>query len=115
MFCSDYSANQPTLPVVGANFAASGPYASYVLIATIPASSSRNNVGIENNSGAQIAIIRDDGTAAAAVAPANASVFALAGGAGAGSQGGSWSSTTFKGRMQIYAASSGAQIAAMID
>ena len=32
----DYSANKPTLPNVGANFAASGPYASYVLIATVP-------------------------------------------------------------------------------
>jgi hypothetical protein len=111
----DYSANKPTLPNVGANFAASGPYASYFLIATVPASATRNSVDIENTSGAQIAIIRDDGTAAAAAAPVNASVFALAPGAGVGAQGGSWSSMTFKGRLQIYAASSAAQVAIMVE
>jgi len=111
----DYSANKPTLPNVGANFAASGPYASYVLIATVPASATRNNVDIENTSGAQIAIIRDDGTAAGAAAPVNASVFALAGGSGAGAQGGAWSSQTFKGRLQIYSASSAAQVAVMVE
>jgi hypothetical protein len=112
---ADYSANQPTLPVVGANFAASGPYASYVLIATVPASATRRNVDVENNSGAQIAIVRDDGTAAASAAPVNASVFALSGGAILGAQGGAWSSTTFKGRLQIYAPSATAQIAAMVE
>lgn len=111
----DYSANQPTLPNVGANFAASGPYASYVLIKTIPASAARNNVDIQNTSGAQIAVIRDDGTAGSGVAPNNASVFALAGGSAAGAQGGAWSSQTFKGRLQIYAPSGAAQVAAMVD
>jgi hypothetical protein len=111
----DYSANKPTLPNVGANFAASGPYASYVLIATVPASATRNNVDIENTSGAQIAIIRDDGTAAGGAVPVNASVFALAGGSGAGAQGGAWSSQTFKGRLQIYSASSAAQVAVMVE
>lgn len=111
----DYSANKPTLPNIGANFAASGPYASYVLIATVPANPSRFNVDIENTSGAQIAIIRDDGTAASAAAPVNASVFSLAGGSGVGAQGGAWSSQTFKGRLQIYAASSSAQVAVMGD
>lgn len=111
----DFSANKPTLPNVGTAFAASGPYASYVLIETIPASATRANVDIENISGAQIAVVRDDGTAASAAAPNNASVFALAGGSSAGGQGGSWSSTTFKGRLQIYAASSSAIVTVMVD
>lgn len=109
----DYSANKPTLPNVGANFAAAGPYASYVLIATVPANSARFGIDIENTSGAQIVIVRDDGTAASASAPVNASVFVLAGGSGVGSQGGAWSSQTFKGRLQIYAPSSSAQVAVM--
>ena len=112
---TDYSANKPTLPNVGSNFAASGPYASYVLIATVPASTTRTIVDIENNSGAQIAIIRDDGTAANGTAPKNASVFALAGGSGAGAQGGSWTSSSFFGRLQIYALSSTAQVAVWVD
>lgn len=111
----DYSANKPTLPNVGANFAASGPYASYVLIATRAANPARANIDIENTSGAQIAIIRDDGTAAGAAAPVNASVFSLAGGSSSGAQGGSWSSSTFKGRIQIYALSSAAIVAVMED
>jgi hypothetical protein len=111
----DYSASRPALPNVGANFAASGPYANYVLIATVPASATRNNVDVENTSGAQIAVVRDDGTAAAGAAPVNASVFALGGGAAAGAQGGAWSSTTFRGRLQIYAASASAQVAVFED
>jgi hypothetical protein len=111
----DYSANKPTLPNIGANFAASGTYASYVLIATVPASPSRNNVDIENISGAQIAVVRDDGTAASGAAPNNASVFSLGGGASAGAQGGAWSSQTFKGRLQIYAPSSTAIVSVMVD
>lgn len=111
----DYSANKPILPNVGAAFAASGPYASYVLIATVPASPTRNNVDVENISGAQIAVVRDDGTAGSGAAPANASVFALGGGSAAGAQGGSWSSQTFKGRLQIYAPSSSAIVSVMVD
>lgn len=111
----DYSANKPTLPNVGAAFAASGPYASYVLVATVPASPTRANVDIENTSGAQIVVIRDDGTAANGAARANASVFALGGGSGAGSNGAAWASNTFKGRLQIYALSSAAQVAIFVD
>ena len=62
-----------------------------------------------------IAVVRDDGTAAAAAAPTNASVFALAGGSIAGAQGGSWNSQTFKGRIQIYAPASTAQVAIFVD
>jgi hypothetical protein len=112
---SDLSANKPALPAVGQPFAAAGPYASYVLIATVPASPSRNNVDIENISGAQIAVVRDDGTAGSGAAPNNASVFSLVGNSVAGAQGGSWSSTTFKGRLQIYAPSASATVCVMVD
>ncbi|MGF7131892.1 hypothetical protein P3T40_003375 [Paraburkholderia sp. EB58] len=111
----DYSANKPALPAVGAAFGGSGPYANYVLVSTIPASTGRNNVDIENTSGAQIAVVRDDGTAAAGAAPNNASVFALVGGSAAGAQGGAWSSATFKGRLQIYAPVSTAIVSVMVD
>ena len=97
----DYSAGTPTLPAIGANFGTSGPYANYYLTATI-AAGARFNVDVENVSGSQIAVLRDDGTAAAGAAPANASVFALGGGSGVGSQGGSYTSSTFKGRLQVY-------------
>ena len=111
----DYSANAPTLPAVGSGFAASGPYASYVLIATRAANPARCSIDVENNSGSQIVVVRDDGTAANGVTPVNASVFPLAAGVGAGSQGGSWQSSTFKGRVQVYAASSAAQVAIFED
>ena len=108
---ADYSANKPTLPNVGANFAASGPYASYVLIATAAASPSRLSIDVENTSGAQIAIVLDDGAASSGSAPNNASVFALSAGSGAGAQGGSWVSQVEKGRVQVYAPASTAQVA----
>ena len=106
----DYSANQPLLPNVGANFAASGPYANYVLIKTIAANVSRNQIDVENTSGAQIAIVLDDGTAASGATPNNASVFAISGGAIAGAQGGSWTSLVERGRVQVYAPASTAQV-----
>lgn len=113
----DYSnsAGAPALPVLGQPFGGSGPYAGYVLVATAPASASRINIDIENTSGAQIAVVRDDGTAVTGQALNNASVFALAGGALPGAQGGSWSSTTFKGRVQVFASGSTAQVAVMVD
>jgi hypothetical protein len=115
---TDFSANAPTIPGVGLAFAATGtyvPYASYVLVATVPASVTRNNVDIENASGGPIAVVRDDGTAIAGATPTNASVFPINGGAAPGSQGGSWSSQTFKGRLQIYAPSSTANVTVMVD
>jgi hypothetical protein len=111
----DYSANKPTIPNVGSNFAASGPYASYVLIATANASSSRTNIDIENTSGDQIVVVCDDGTAATGAAPVNTSIFALAPGAAAGAQGGAWSSVTFDGRVQVYAPSSSDQVAIFVN
>ncbi len=112
---TDYSANKPILPNVGSAFGSSGPYANYVLISTVPASPTRNNVDIENTSGAPIAILRDDGAAASGSAPNNACVFSLGGNSPPGAQGGSWSSQTFKGRLQIYAPSSSAQVSIFID
>lgn len=110
----DYSANAPAVPLVGANFT-TGVYAGYNLLATVPSDESRNSIDIENLSGAQIVIVRDNGEAASGAAPVGASVFALAGGAGAGSQGGSWASTTFKGRVQVFSPSSSAQVAIFVD
>ena len=111
----DYSANKPTLPNVGQPFGNTGPYANYVLVATVPASPTRTNVDIENASGAQIAVVRDDGTAASNAAPNNATVFPIGGGVSAGAQGGGWSNQTFKGRLQIYAPSSTAFVAIGAD
>ncbi len=111
----DFSANKPAIPAVGAAFASGSLYASYVLIATVPASATRASIDIEDDSGAQIVVVRDDGTAASGAAPTNASVFSLSGGSGVGSQGGSWTSTTFKGRLQVYAPAASAQVAILVE
>lgn len=108
---ADFSANQPTLPNVGANFGVSGAYANYVLISTVPSNPARFSIDVENNAGSQIAIILDNGAAVNGSAPVGATVFALAGGSGQGSQGGSWVSLVEKGRVQVYAASVTAQVA----
>lgn len=111
----DYSSGKPTLPLVAANFAASGPYASYYLIATVQANTARNCISVENTSNDQIAIIRDDGVAANGATANNASVWSLAGATTIGGQGGSWSSNTFRGRIQVYSANSTAQVCVMGD
>ena len=98
----DYSAGAPAIPNIGAAFG-SGVYAGYVVVATRAANPARANIDVENATGAAIVVVRDDGTAANGAAPANASIFPLAGGPTPGSQGGAWSTTTFKGRLQIYA------------
>jgi hypothetical protein len=105
------STNRASLPsAVGATvgtstYGGSGPFAAYTLVASVAASTTRANIDIENLSGAQIVVVRDDGTAATGSAPVNASWFLLAGGSGSPSQGGAWSSKTFRGRIQIWAAS----------
>lgn len=113
----DHSANAPTLPLVGANFGGSGPYANYALVKTVAANPTRANIDIENTAGEQIVVLRDDGTAANGAAPVNASVFALGGGSSAGAQGGGWTSTTFKGRLQLFAPSvlSGSQYICVME
>ena len=100
----DYSTHQPSLPNIGANFGGAGPYANYVLIATIPADEGRCHLEVENTSGAQLVLLLDDGTAASSAAPVNATVFALAGGSSAGAQGGSWADA-FQGRLQLFSPS----------
>jgi hypothetical protein len=114
----DWSVNKPAPPNIGANFGGTGPYANYVLVQTVSANVSRNAIDCENDTGAQIVIERDDGTAANGAAPINATIFALAGGAAAAQQGGGWSSTTFRGRIQVFAPqalTSGAYLACMED
>jgi hypothetical protein len=91
----DYSANKPTLPNIGVSpwpTAAGNPYSGYFLVATAPASPGRNCLEVWNPSGAQIVVVRDDGTAANNAAPNNASAFPLGGGSATGAQGGyrSW-------------------------
>jgi hypothetical protein len=85
-------------------YGGSGPFAAYVLVASAAANASRANIDVENISGSQVVVVRDDGTAAAGSAPVNASWFLLAGGGTGPSQGGAWSSTTFRGRIQLWMA-----------
>ena len=108
----DYSTNKPAIPVVGSSFS-TGIYSSYVFINSFVANNTKE-IEIINTSGMPIVIVLDDGTAAIGTAPNNASVFQLSGGSGVGSQGGSWNSTTFKGRVQIYAPSALAQVLARV-
>ncbi|HEX7911812.1 MAG TPA: hypothetical protein VF534_27475 [Paraburkholderia sp.] len=100
----DYSANKPTIPGVGQPFSgAAAPYASYVLLTTIPANPFRANVEILNPSGVQLIAVLDDGTVTAGNPPNNASIVPLGPGSVAGAQGGGWNDQTFKGRVQVYA------------
>ena len=101
--------NKPALPVVGTNFGGTGPYANYFYLGSVPNILGKE-VEVVNTSGAQIVLILDDGMAATGPAPQNASVFSLAGGSGVGSQGTIWNSLVFKGRIQIYAPASTAQV-----
>lgn len=94
---TDYSANAATVPISG-----------LVLLATVPATPGRYYVEVQNQSAGTLQLVRDDG------AGANQSTVLLAPGAGAGQQGGGWSSTTFKGRVRVYGAS-GAQVSAFQD
>ena len=60
-------------------------------------------------------MVLDDGTAVTGGTLTNASAFALQGGIGVGAQGGSWVSTTFRGRLQVFAPSAGAQVAVVVN
>jgi hypothetical protein len=109
---ADFSSttNHTALPsAIGATigtstYGGSGPFAAYILVASAAANASRANIDVENISGSQVVVVRDDGTAAAGSAPVNASWFLLAGGGTGPSQGGAWSSTTFRGRIQLWMA-----------
>jgi hypothetical protein len=89
----DFSANAASVPLPG-----------YVLIATVPATA-RAGIEVQNQSTSLIQVVRDDGFGN------QQSTIMLAPAATAGGQGASWSSTTFRGRLRIYAPSSAAQVA----
>lgn len=107
-FGVDYSVNQPTLPLLGNNFANLAPYNNFVLVQTIPASQTRANYRIKNISGLMIVIIRDDGTATTGQSLSNATCYWLA-------SGDLDSDPHFKGRLQILAPSSSSQIAISVE
>lgn len=111
----DYSTGQPSLPVLGSNFSNVTPWNNFVLLQTVPASLSRNNYRIRNLSGAIIVVIRDDGTAMSGSTLNNPTAYALAPGVGAGSSGELDSDPYFKGRLQIFAPSSPAQVAISVE
>lgn len=90
---TDYSANAAAIPIGG-----------YVLLATVPALSSRNAVEIQNQSNLQIQLVLDDGSGG------NTGSILLAGGSAADTQGGAWSSEYHKGRVRIYGSSSSQQV-----
>ncbi len=95
---TDYSATPSAVPVAGD-----------VLVATVPATATRAFVEVQNQSAGAVQVVRDDG------AGNNQTTILLAAGSGAGTQGGGWSSATFKGRVRVYAATSTAQVAAYQD
>jgi hypothetical protein len=91
----------------GTDYSSSEPAASGTLLATIPATTTRAYVEVQNQSAGQLEVLRDDG------AGNNLTMILLAP-AGANAPGGDWVSSTFKGRIRIYGAS-GAQFAAYQD
>jgi hypothetical protein len=98
---------QPS-PGTGGDFSANAaaiPMATFVLLATIPKTSGRVSVQVQNQSAAVIQVVRDDGVGG------NQTTILLSPGSGAATQGGLWASDTFKGRIRVYGAS-GAQVSA---
>jgi hypothetical protein len=93
----NFSANAATVPISG-----------LVLLTTVPATPGRAYVEIQNQSAAMVQVVRDDGLGN------NQTSILIASGSAAGTQGGSWFSATFKGRIRVYGAS-GAQVAAYQD
>ena len=89
---TDYSANAATVPGGSA-------------LVTIPVTSGRNYVEVQNQSAVTLQLVRDDG------AGGNVTSIFLASGGGAGSQGAGWSSSTFKGRVRVFG-TAGSQVAA---
>ena len=75
---------------------------------TVPVNPFRKKIEIENQSAADIQVVRDDG------AGGNPSSVTLDPARQAGAQGGSWSSISFKGRLRVYAPV-GSQISAFED
>jgi hypothetical protein len=107
-----FSSPSLTLPAIGANFAASGPYASYVLLGTVPADGARRLLSAQNLSTAVALLILDDGTTASGSVPpaGKATTVALSAAAVAGGPGGVFADK-FQGRVQVYGALSTSQVA----
>jgi hypothetical protein len=107
-----YSNPALTLPAIGANFAASGPYASYVLLGTVPADAARQDLFAENHSTSVAVLVLDDGSTAVGSVPAagKATTMALNAAAVAGGPGGIFAGK-FQGRVQVYGALSTSQVA----
>jgi hypothetical protein len=97
----DYSVNAPTWPNVVANFGGSGAFANYQLAKTI-AAGPNTQIEVMNCSTANVLLLLDDGTAAGASAPVNATGFVLAPAEAADQQGGDWQSLFHQGRIQVY-------------
>ena len=101
-----------TLPAIGANFAASGPYASYVWLKTIPADAARMELAATNVRTSVALLILDDGTTAVGSVPirGTATTSALSAAPVAGGAGGVFTEK-FQGRVQCYGALSTSQVA----
>jgi hypothetical protein len=101
-----------TLPAIGANFAASGPYSGYVLLGTVPADGVRQEVSAANLSTSVAVLVLDSGSTPVGSVPAAgaATTVALSAASTAGGPGGVYQDK-FQGRMQIYGATASAQIA----
>jgi hypothetical protein len=112
---SNVSANAPTWPRIGNNFATGGLFPSWVLLTTVPANQSRCKVTVDNQSNDQILCLRDDGTAATGAAPVNPTGFTINPKASAGPEGGHFESTTFRGRLQIFGVSASQFVAVSTD
>lgn len=95
MIRRDFSANPATIPMSG-----------FVLLSTANINADRIGVEVQNQSAATIQVVLDDGHDST-----GSDVTILLQGAGAGAQGGGWSSTTFRGRVRLYGAA-GAQVSA---
>lgn len=78
-------------------------------LVTIPVNPARADVEVQNQSTSQCQLVRDDGNGNSATS------IILAPAGSAGGQGAGWSSTTFRGRVRVWCASSGAQVAAYQD
>lgn len=79
------------------------------LLLTIPVNANRNFVGVQNQSGEQIQVVRDKGDGT------QLTILLLESGGANNTGGGEWGSTTFKGRLRVYSATSTDQVGAYED
>jgi hypothetical protein len=114
---TDASANAPVWPVIGSGFSGSAPapFTSWFLLKTVAVNQTRSKITVDNMSDMPILCLRDDGTAATGNAPVNATGFTLSPKVSAGPEGGHFESTTFRGRLQIFGASSSQFVAISTD